>query len=43
MRADVKDAEHVAIAVIAIEHNLSLFALDGHFTQIPGVKLHKNT
>lgn len=33
----------IAIAVLSIEHNLSIFTLDGHFTQIPGVKLHKST
>ncbi len=33
----------IFIAAIAIEHNLSIFTLDGHFEQIPGVKLHKNT
>ncbi len=33
----------IAIAALAIEHNLSLFTLDRHFTQIPGVKLHKST
>lgn len=33
----------IFIAVIAIEHNLSVFTLDGHFEQIPGVKLHKST
>ena len=32
----------IVIAVIAIEHSLSLFTLDGHFEQIPGVKLHKS-
>jgi len=32
----------IAIAVLAIEHNISIFTLDGHFEQIPGVKLHKN-
>lgn len=31
----------VFIAAIAIEHNLSIFTLDGHFKDIPGVKLHK--
>jgi len=31
----------IAIAVLSIEHNLSIFTLDGHFEQIPGVKLHK--
>jgi predicted nucleic acid-binding protein len=31
----------IFIAVIAIEHNLSIFTLDGHFKDIPGVKLHK--
>ena len=33
----------IFIAVISIEHNLSLFTLDGHFEQIPGVKLHKHS
>lgn len=33
----------IFIAVIAIEHSLSLFTLDGHFEQIPGVKLHKHS
>ena len=33
----------IFIAVIAIDHNLSLFTLDGHFEQIPGVKLHKHS
>ncbi len=32
----------IAIAVLAIEHNLSIFTLDKHFEQIPGVKLHKH-
>ncbi|OGW33491.1 MAG: hypothetical protein A2X58_07705 [Nitrospirae bacterium GWC2_56_14] len=32
----------IFFAAIAIEHNLSIFTLDGHFTQIPGVKLHKH-
>ena len=31
----------VAIAAVAIEHNLQVFTLDGHFEQIPGVKLYK--
>jgi predicted nucleic acid-binding protein len=31
----------IFIAAIAIEHNLSIFTLDGHFAQIPWVKLHK--
>jgi hypothetical protein len=31
----------IAIAALAIEHNLSVFTLDGHFKDIPGVKLHK--
>lgn len=31
----------IFIAAIAIEHNLSVFTLDGHFKDIPGVKLHK--
>jgi len=32
----------IFIAAIAIEHNLTIFTLDGHFAQIPGVKLHKH-
>lgn len=32
----------IAIAALAIEHNLSIFTLDRHFEQIPGVKLHKH-
>lgn len=31
----------ISIAALAIEQNLSVFTLDGHFEQIPGVKLHK--
>lgn len=31
----------VAIASIAIEHNLSVFTLDKHFEQIPGVRIYK--
>lgn len=31
----------ILIAAIAIEHNLSVFTLDKHFKQIPGVKLYK--
>jgi tRNA(fMet)-specific endonuclease VapC len=31
----------VLIAVIALEHNLSLFTLDSHFKDVAGVKLHK--
>jgi hypothetical protein len=31
----------ISIAVIAIEHKLSVFTLDRHFADIPGVKLHK--
>jgi hypothetical protein len=30
----------VAIAALAIEHNLSVFTLDKHFEQIPGVKIY---
>ena len=30
----------IAIATLAIEHNLSVFTLDGHFKKIPGVKLY---
>lgn len=29
-----------AIAVLALEYDLSLFTLDNHFTQIPNLKLH---
>lgn len=31
----------VAIAILAIEHDLSVFSLDKHFEKIPGVKIHK--
>ena len=31
----------IFIAAIAIEYNLSIFTLDEHFAQIPGVKLYK--
>lgn len=31
----------IFIASIAIAHNLSIFTLDRHFEQIPGVALHK--
>lgn len=31
----------IVIAALAIEHNLSLFTLDKHFEQIPGVKIYK--
>jgi predicted nucleic acid-binding protein len=31
----------IFIASIAIEHNLSVFTLDKHFEQIPGVKIYK--
>ncbi len=31
----------IAIATVAIEHNLSVFTLDRHFDDIPGVKRHK--
>lgn len=31
----------VAIASVAIEYDLSIFTLDKHFEQIPGVKLHR--
>lgn len=31
----------VVTAVLATEHNLSVFTLDNHFEQIPGVKLFK--
>ena len=30
-----------ALAVLALEHNLSLFTLDKHFESIPGVKLYR--
>ncbi|MBI4825330.1 MAG: PIN domain-containing protein [Nitrospirae bacterium] len=31
----------IFIASIAIEHNLSVFTLDKHFKQIPGVRIYK--
>ncbi|RJQ56607.1 MAG: PIN domain nuclease [Nitrospiraceae bacterium] len=31
----------IIVAAIAIEHNLSVFTLDKHFEQIPGVKIYK--
>jgi len=31
----------VAIAALAIEHNLSIFTLDEHFKKIPGVRVYK--
>lgn len=31
----------VAIATLAIEHNLSIFTLDKHFEQIPNVKIYR--
>ena len=31
----------IAIAVVAIEYNFSVFTIDSHFKDIPGVKLHK--
>ena len=31
----------VALAALAIEHNLSIFTLDKHFEQISGIKLYK--
>jgi len=31
----------VVIAALAIEHNLSIFTLDKHFEQIPGVRVYK--
>ena len=31
----------VVIASLAIEHNLSVFTLDNHFMQIPGVTIYK--
>ncbi len=30
----------IAIATVAIEHNLSVFTLDKHFEQIPGVMIY---
>ena len=30
----------VAIATLAIEHNLQIFTIDKHFEQIPGVKVY---
>jgi predicted nucleic acid-binding protein len=31
----------MAIAVLAIEHDFSIFTLDKHFEKIPGVKIYK--
>ncbi|MBE0426428.1 MAG: PIN domain-containing protein [Nitrospirae bacterium] len=31
----------IAIAALVIEHNLSIFTLDTHFEQIPGVRVYK--
>ncbi len=31
----------IFIAAVAIEHNFQVFTLDGHFEQIPGVKIYK--
>lgn len=31
----------VAIATLAIEHDLSVFTLDRHFEQIPGLKMYR--
>jgi len=31
----------IFIAALAIEHNLSIFTLDTHFEQIPGVRMYK--
>jgi hypothetical protein len=31
----------VAVAALAIENNLSVFTLDKHFEQIPGVRIYK--
>lgn len=31
----------VAIAALAVEHNLSVFTLDKHFEKIPGLKMYK--
>lgn len=30
----------IAIGAAAIEHNLSIFTIDEHFKQIPGVRIH---
>jgi len=30
----------ILIAALAMEHNLTIFTLDGHFEQIPGVKIY---
>jgi len=32
---------NVAIAALAIEHNLQIFTLDKHFEQIPGVRVYR--
>ncbi len=31
----------VAIAILALEYDLTLFTLDNHFEQIPGVKIYR--
>ena len=31
----------VAIAALAVEHNLSVYTLDKHFEKIPGLKMYK--
>lgn len=31
----------IAIAILALEYDLTLFTLDNHFTQIPNLKLYK--
>lgn len=31
----------IAIAALAIEHNLAVFTLDKHFEKIPGVRIYK--
>ena len=33
----------VAIATLAMEHNLSVLTLDKHFKQIPGLKIYKES
>lgn len=31
----------IAIATVAIEHNLSVFTVDRHFEEIPGIVIYK--
>ncbi|MBI4236344.1 MAG: PIN domain-containing protein [Chloroflexi bacterium] len=33
----------LAVAVVALEHDLALFTLDQHFRRVPGLRLHEAT